>query len=82
MYDRKPPIPMTPESTRDHLSTLVDDDFGVFERRGDWPGYVGRPLMLRDGDTHTPLVQSGVHDGHVFVETWESYERRLEESDT
>lgn len=78
MIGMTPSAPIPAGVLRDHLGTLIDDPFGIFARR--WPDqsqWAGRPIMLRQGDHLEPLVQSGVHDGHIVVETWSSYEQRL-----
>lgn len=72
--DILPPEPMTPRETAQHLYGLMIDDGGIFKRNDQTqPMWADRPLMLRQGDRLIPLVQAGVHQGHIFVETWDSY---------
>ena len=82
MSDRIPPEPMTPRETAQHLYGLMIDDGGIFKRNDPTqPMWADRPLMLRQGDHLIPLVQAGVHQGHIFVETWDSYGPRSERGD-
>lgn len=73
-----PPKPMSAATLLLHLDVLIEDPGDVFARHHpDWLQVADRPVMLRQGDHLEPLVQSGIHQGHIFVETWASFEQRL-----
>ncbi|HAF72536.1 MAG TPA: hypothetical protein DCL06_06275 [Corynebacterium variabile] len=65
-----------------HINILIEDPGGTSARRDPTqPLWGDRPIMLRQGDRLEPLVQAGVHEGRVFVETWSSLEQRLMRGD-